>query len=187
MVRDVSKMLIAIFFLFFLSGCGYNAIVPEGNGQEQAYKKVAQAAVKSNFTTQQAIDFSWVEKAYDGILVGATYPIGTAMNVILSKELPPIEVGSYEGGDYYQFENVTYFAHPIQEEVVAIARPIIELNLTVLDVKKALGNPDVEELNEMEGFGMMEYTIGGNRLMFEFTEDTVVHYVWLHQNFEEND
>ncbi len=129
---------------------------------------------------ESVIDFSWIEKGFKGQLVDTDLPVGTSKEELLAQKGEPLDTGWYEGGLFYQYEEETYFIHPDREVVVAIAKPISKLELNVQDVKKALGNPDIDELNEMEGLWMIEYKIGNYRLMFEAEEqDGAVIYVWL--------
>lgn len=134
--------------------------------------------------TGEAIDFEWIEKGYEGQLDHVDLQLGTTKEELVSKRGTPIDTGYYEGGEFYQYEDVTFFVNPETNTVVAIAMNIADKQTTIKDLKRALGTPDVSEENKMEDLWMLEYRLGKNILMFESKDgdpNTIVEFVWLRE------
>lgn len=128
------------------------------------------------------IDFSWIERGYEGRLGAIPYELGTDKSTILNTLSEPIDSGYYEGGEFFQFEKETYFFNPLTDQLVAIAIPLEEHQFTIPDIRRALGSPDISEWNLMDDLWMIEYKLDRYRLMFEAVEeDGMVLYVWLRE------
>lgn len=137
--------------------------------------------------SKNLINFEWIEKGYAGQLGDIELKLRTSREDLLQQRGIPIETGYYEGGEYYQYEDVTFFVNPETNLVVAIAMNIADQQLMIKDIKRALGTPDVSEENKMEDLWMLEYRLGKNILMFEAEDSeptTIVEFVWLREVLE---
>lgn len=118
----------------------------------------------------------------NGTLLDIELPLGTTREELLAARGEPISLGSYEGGNFYEYDDVTFFINPETDKVVAIAKPIKEMKLTMEDIKYQLGSPDFEGMNEMDGLWMMEYEHNGKIVIFEsWEEEGNVEFVWLRE------
>lgn len=137
--------------------------------------------------TKQTIDFEWIEKGYANQLDNVDLPLGTTKEELLAIRGTPLETGYYEGGEFFQYEDVTFFVNPETNRIVAIAMNIADKQMSIKDLKRALGTPDVSEENKMEGLWMLEYHLGKNILMFESRDNdpkSIVEYVWLRERLD---
>ena len=170
-----------ICLIVSLTACGQVSASDRYVMMEQPLtKKIAHAVEKNELKQDPTINFSWIEKAFYGELEGVTFSLGTIVDKIIAEFGTPKETGFYEGGEYFEYETATYISNPQSREVVAIARPITQFHLNAMNIKKALGTPDVEDYYEMDGLWVLAYTIGDNRLLFEFPDkNSEALYVWL--------
>ncbi|WP_209123669.1 hypothetical protein [Alkalihalobacillus sp. BA299] len=128
------------------------------------------------------VSFNWIEKGFDGQLDHIEFQLGTEKDEILSKRGNAIETGYYEGGEYFRYDDATFFINPDTDRLVAIALSIEEYDLNGTKLKKILGTPDVSERNEMEGLWMYEYYLDKYTLMFEAdNENGKILFAWLRE------
>ncbi|WP_216828161.1 hypothetical protein [Alkalihalobacterium elongatum] len=128
------------------------------------------------------IDLSWLEKGSDGQLNNIEFPLGTDKEQILLSRGEAIDTGYYEGGEYFRYEDVTFFINPETNRLVAIALSTEKYDLDGKKLEETLGSPNVSERNEMEGLWMYEYDLGKYSLMFEAKEEEgEILFVWLRE------
>ncbi|WP_078430595.1 DUF4309 domain-containing protein [Alkalihalobacterium alkalinitrilicum] len=131
-------------------------------------------------TDKHIVDFSWIEKGLDGQLDDIEFRIGTNKDEILSKRGTAIDTGYYEGGQFFRYDDATFFINPETNQLVAIALSTEDEDLDASKLKKALGTPDVSERNEMEDLWMYEYYLDQYSLMFEADEENGnILFAWL--------
>lgn len=131
------------------------------------------------------ISFSWIEQGYNGIFAPVQLKIGQTNHEISASFGEPAERGSYEGGDYWQYGDITFFIDPETNRSVAIALNIEKDQLTEEDLRRELGTPDRSELNAMDGYWMYVYELDEYELVFEAkSEHETILYAWLRKKME---
>lgn len=97
----------------------------------------------------------------------------------------PIETGYYEGGRFFDYEEVTFMVNPDTEKVVAIVKKERKKEMYPHDVKTLLGEPDFEGMNDMDGFWLLSYTSSNKQLLFEFkSPDSAIEFIWYREKFK---
>ncbi|GAE29896.1 DUF4309 domain-containing protein [Alkalihalobacillus hemicellulosilyticus] len=178
------KMIVSMaVLLMLLTGCGQ--VAGEVNQHANAAVKINYDSVEREIAERhesESVTFDWIEKGYSGIFAPTNDRLGETFEEITEREGEPIETGYYEGGVYLQFERVTFFINPETQRSVAIALQIEEEALTEKELKKALGTPDISEMNQMDGYWMFSYDLDDYELMFEAkSKDDVIEFVWLRE------
>ncbi|UOE93025.1 DUF4309 domain-containing protein [Alkalihalobacillus sp. LMS39] len=184
--------LILLLILILLGGCG------QENGLELVDKEKVQINEQEVKTIniasktvsvegkEETLDFTWIEKAYEGYLADIPLAIGTEKEQVLTQFGEPLEEGYYNGGQFLDYTHVTFFINPETNKTSAIAVPFEEHEKVVSDLYHALGTPDIVEYNEMEDFWAYEYHVGKHILQFETKEkEGTIHYAWIRLNFNE--
>ncbi|OLO40700.1 hypothetical protein BTR23_04285 [Alkalihalophilus pseudofirmus] len=173
-----------IVMLFSVELVNEKLTTPSENSQTVSTKEpkvddgVVLAANKK--TDTHIVDFSWIEKGLDGQLDDVEFRIGTNKDEILSKRGTAIDTGYYEGGQFFRYDDATFFINPETNQLVAIALSTEDDDLDASKLKKALGTPDVSERNEMEDLWMYEYYLDQYSLMFEADEENGnILFAWL--------
>ncbi|MDQ0253895.1 hypothetical protein J2S74_001267 [Evansella vedderi] len=122
--------------------------------------------------------FSYIHDLFitDGIDIGSE-----KSDLIEAFGLPETE-GMYEGGEFYDYGNRTYFVNPDTEKVNAIALPGDALNMDEWEkAEEALySSIKLEGMNEMEGLWMEIYDWESYDIMIEREEEEAPpFYIWL--------
>ncbi|WP_078555008.1 hypothetical protein [Bacillus alkalicellulosilyticus] len=169
-------------------GCGQGDIEETQQSNEHHVKEVTEANLPSLVTKVAAetvnpssgIDFSWIEQGYDGRLDGIPIELNASRQRVIDEMGEPLDSGSYEGGEFLDYGEVTFFINPESETVVAIAVPVSHFEIDATTLYRNLGTPDISELDHMENLWTYHYEIGDNVLLFEAEEEggTII-YAWL--------
>ncbi|WP_066295808.1 hypothetical protein [Bacillus sp. FJAT-29937] len=89
-----------------------------------------------------------VEKAKQGIPLGSPYPIGTNIANIKKSEPNFMEEGIREGTSYLMYPEITYYYESSTGSVTAVSIPGERVKTTLEEIKKLLGDPKQEGINE---------------------------------------
>ncbi|WP_062048441.1 DUF4309 domain-containing protein [Bacillus sp. JCM 19034] len=179
----VVKLLLFSSLLFIMASCGQVSIElnEQANAAVKLHTELSEKEVEE-LNESEILTFDWIEKGYSGIFAPTNDQLGETYDAIIKREGEPIETGYYEGGVYLQYGEVTYFINPETNKSVAIALQIEDQGLTHKEMKKALGTPDISEMNEMDGYWMFCYDLNEYQLMFEAkSEKDTIEYVWLRE------
>ncbi|MGO4887973.1 hypothetical protein ACJ2A9_09455 [Anaerobacillus sp. MEB173] len=127
------------------------------------------------------INETLLEDAAIGRLFSIEQRLGTLREELEEQRGKPIATGSYEGGDFYQYHDCTFFINPEDNRIVAIAVQMEE-ELYGSDIKAIFGKPNFEGMNHMDGLWMIEYYVNENSVTFESIDEfSKIEYVWLMQ------
>ncbi|MEB1809884.1 MAG: hypothetical protein LPK26_21755 [Bacillaceae bacterium] len=128
------------------------------------------------------INKDWIEKGLEGHLDHIEFQLGTEKETILASRGDAIDTGFYEGGEFFRYDDATFFINPETDRLVAIALSTEGYELDAAKLKEEFGDPDVSERNEMEGLWMFEYYLDKYSLMFEAEEeDGRILFAWLRE------
>ncbi|MFV8827529.1 hypothetical protein [Alkalihalobacterium sp. APHAB7] len=131
---------------------------------------------------KQLINSDWIEKGFEGQLDHIEFQLGTTKETILSGRGDAMDTGFYEGGEFFRYDDATFFINPETDRLVAIALSTEGYELDAAKLKEVLGSPDVSERNEMEGLWMYEYYLDKYSLIFEAEEEGgKILFTWLRE------
>ncbi|MDT8859209.1 DUF4309 domain-containing protein [Alkalihalobacillus sp. MEB130] len=132
-------------------------------------------AMSSSFLT-----FSWIEKGYNGIFSPIDVKVDQSAEEIIEQFGEPSIKGNYEGGEFWEYKEATFFISPDTNRSVAIAIDIQTHQISSDEMRRQLGTPDQSEMNEMDGYWMFIYDLDEYHLMFEAeSEEGLLSYAWL--------
>ncbi len=172
----IVKSWVGICFVLLLVACGQVSGETKNNVQNEEEDSSTGSSDRSFLT------FSWIEQGYDGVFAPVQLDLGQSSEEISATFGPPLDQGSYEGGNYWNYGDLTLFINPMTDRSVAIALNIEDRQLTEEDLKRELGTPDRSELNNMDGYWMFVYELDQYELMFEAkSESETILYGWLIQ------
>ncbi|MCM3713015.1 hypothetical protein [Halalkalibacter oceani] len=162
-----AKYLLIIGLIFIMTGCG---------------KVVGESEVKAETDEAAFLTFEWIEAGYNGLLEPLSIELGQSADQIVAAYGQPREKGSYEGGEFWQYDPHTFFINPMSGQSVAVAMDIETYQLTEEDLKRELGTFDRSEQNMMEDYWMYVYELDDYELIFEAkTEGGPLQFVWLRE------
>ncbi|WP_100404645.1 DUF4309 domain-containing protein [Bacillus solitudinis] len=160
-----------VFSLLFLSACGQGEI----HAQQREERDLM-------IEKQAFLSFSWIEQGFYGIFEPLKLKIGTTSNELIKQFGDPENVDVYEGGIAWIYDDSTFLINSETKKVVASALNIKKKQLTTDHLKKALGTPDLTELDEMDGYLIYYYYLDDYELSFETDEESgSLIYAWFKQ------
>ncbi|MDQ0298949.1 hypothetical protein J2S78_001369 [Salibacterium salarium] len=77
----------------------------------------------------------------------------------------PDESGWYEGGEFLQYDQFTYFIHPESNRAESVA--VQDVSLKQADINERLGSADKRYENKMEGLWTEEYNYNDGKIVVE--------------------
>ncbi|OIJ18719.1 hypothetical protein BKP45_15655 [Anaerobacillus alkalidiazotrophicus] len=144
------------------------------------FEKTNTLGISSIYSVKQAVNQDafdlFIKKEFSDIAL----KIGDRKKSILAMYGKPNEVGSYEGGFFYDYDKVTFIVNPETDIIVAIVKKLQESDLLRTNVIDQLGEPDNEELDPMDGFWTIRYHKKDLQLIFESeTKNNAIRYIWM--------
>lgn len=132
----------------------------------------------TNLSMNLVLNSQFLTSASQGKLNGIEFGIGAAKKDVLQKWGEPQKTGSWQTA-YSQWFDYYYFFSSPNERVGAIRVAGDSIPYTIAEVKKALGAPDAEGMDDVAGTGYyLHYTAGEYELFFlAGSKDSSVTYM----------
>ncbi|MDD9268171.1 DUF4309 domain-containing protein [Paenibacillus sp. GCM10023248] len=132
----------------------------------------------TNLSQKLILDSKFLTAASQGKLSGIEFGIGASRQEVLSKWGEPHKTGSWQTAYSQWFDYYYFFSNP-NERVGAIRVAGHSIPYSAAEVKKALGTPDAEGIDEVAGTGYyVHYTAGEYELFFlAGSQDSAVNYM----------
>ncbi|WP_100373378.1 hypothetical protein [Bacillus sp. FJAT-45037] len=130
--------------------------------------------------TPSFVTFLWIEKGFNGEFAAVNRSLGESKSTLLNELGEPTGSGTYEGGEYLTYGRTTYLFSKEDYRTQAITMDISDYGVTVEEMKRALGTPDENSLDELDGYWSYQYHLDEYTLFFEGAEgDNYLQFAWF--------
>ena len=133
----------------------------------------------TNLSKRLVLDKDFLASASEGKINGIEFGIGSNKNDVIQKWGEPQKTGSWQTKYYSWFDYYYFFGNP-DESVSAIRIGGDTIKCTVDELKKAIGEPKDEGVNDIESGWYLYYEAGEYQVFFNAdTKNGVIKYMSL--------
>lgn len=178
--KHVSLLLAGLIVLTLSTACqSEQSVQPRIETEEKQESPIksedAQQNVNKNKEDSSLIDDSFIANLAQGKIKYCEFPVDDSITAddILKRLGPPEVEGFYNGGYGRQYGNCTYFTERDKPDSRMTAIIYVDENLTqnANEIKKKLGPPTEEGIDEMEGNYFLYYESGNHAATFSFESE----------------